>query len=397
MTASSEEYSGLSGFMGGLYCADVRFSYLPGFAQEVRDGLRGRSFRSRDESIRYAISKAREGVSRVQHVNVIDSPEIARQYAESRDLETIIDKMIEVDWATVALSEEEIRVDLREASSSAARVLGAYGLAFGKEPVEVYFVEKMPPPYDQKNTAALVVDTEDEREYGIKQGVYFLGSSVRPYYTKFIFLHELLHVIFGRQDPDRVAHGLEEGLCDLLGSIWLASEIIGPELTRKLFVLNRLSSSYNPFWERYLDSARQAFWYATSNGFDSLINLARGGRASFYEVERDISQELAINSLLGVPDRDLRFLRFAASLLLSYPRAYVCSAHALLFAEQVQSGYTVREISTRAKLSPSLGLAAARELRDELGLLFLRKDEVVVIEGTPAQILRESWLRYDSE
>src|SRR5262249_42184621 len=147
------------------------------------------------------------------------------------------------------------------------------------------------------------IDSADEAEYGIAQGIYFQRAQLTPYYSQFIALHEMLHVLLGRLDPRRNAHGIEEGFGDVLGSIWLSQVILGPSLTRRLFVLTRLSSQYYPHWERYLDSARQAFAQILIHGLDETLRLLSAGRSTLYDMERSLlrTPPVRLHADLGDP------------------------------------------------------------------------------------------------
>jgi hypothetical protein len=381
--------SEIARFMAATYISDVRFSYLPGFAGQVREEIAAKASSAAD--LLEILTTATEMVD-TERVLATDCD--ARRQVEARDLRTIRDSITANDLESADFSPEWIHAQVVTTCEQAVEILANHALPIDKPP-EVFVVDRMPAPYDRRSSiAALAIDSADEAEYGIAQGIYFQRSQLMPYYSQFIALHEMLHVLLGRTDPHRTAHGLEEGLGDVLGSIWLSQMILGSRLTRRLFVLNRLSSKYLPYWERYLDSARQAFARILIFGLEETLKLVHTGRVELYEVER---------SLLRTPrvrvHADLRddFTSLAWELLFTYPRSFVCSPAAYLFAREARSGLTVREVAARARLAPEIATRASRELRDEHGAVFLRRDELVIIEGTPASILSQDWFRYDSE
>lgn len=385
--ASSEISHEAARFMAAIYQSDVRFSYLPGFARRVREEI-SRQATCADDLLDI-VSTA--GIT--AHDQVLASAEDTRRHVEARDLRTIHDNMKGSELLAADFSPEAIHSEVVAACEHAVQILADSGISVDETP-DIFVVDRMPEPYDRKPAAtALAIDSEDTAEFGIPQGIYFQRSHLTPYYSQFIALHEMLHVLLGCQDPTRNAHGLEEGLSDVLGSIWLAHQILGRDLTRRLFVLNRLSSDYNPFWERYLDTARQAFALILAHGLDWVLQLLRGGRSELYKVE-----EFLLRAPRTTVRADLRdeFTSLAWELLFTYPRSFVCSPAAFLFAGEAQSGLTVREVAVRAGLSPEIAGRAARELRDDHGVVFLRKDELVIIEATPATMFAQDWFRYES-
>jgi hypothetical protein len=375
-------------FMAATYLSDIHCSYLPGFARPTRDRIAEQARSATD-----LVNILHDAESAAGTGRLLGSAQEARQHVEAADLRTIRDILTCNQLDRVDVSPDKIYADVVLACKRAVEILDQHDLPFG-EPPEVFAVEELPPPFDQKPITALAVDSADEEEYGISQGIYFRSGELTPYYSSFIALHEMLHVLLGRKDPERTAHGLEEGLSDLLGSIWLSHLILGRDLTRRLYVLNRLSSQYYRYWERYLDSARQALSLVLVHGLDGLLRLLRNGRKQLYKIEETVLSPVAQKANIDLNDD---FISLAWELLITYPRAFVCSPAAFLFAKHARSGMTVREVATQALLSPELATLAARELRDEHGVIFLRRDELVVIEATPAAILAKSWFRYDSQ
>jgi hypothetical protein len=112
---------------------------------------------------------------------------------------------------------------------------------------KVFVVDQMPEPYDRKSYGSPHPPSTARTSTAPPRGIYFQRSQLALYYSQFIALHEMVHVLPGRLDPHRNAHGIEEDLGDVLGSMWLSRIILGEDLTRRLFILNRLSSQYDPY------------------------------------------------------------------------------------------------------------------------------------------------------
>lgn len=389
LMASSEQSSEVSRFMAALYKTDVKFSYLPGFAAQVIEKIASQAATATD--LISIISNAENTVARNEP---LVNAEQVRRHVEMQDLLAIAKTLTDSkQLATTDFSEGFVKTEVQSACLMAVDILHGYGTWLGDAP-EVFVVERMPEPHgDKKHAAAMVFDREDEKEFGTPEGIYFNRSHLAPYYSQFIALHEIFHVLLGRRDPQRNAHGLEEGLCDLLGSIWLSQIILGRDLTRRLFILNRLSSKYTLRWERYLDTARQAFGIVLTRGLDGTLELLKKGRSALYDIERTLSSTITSQVRADLSDE---FISLAWELLFIYPRSFVCSPPAFLFAASTRSGLTVREVAKLASLGPEIAIKAARELRDDHGAVFLRKDEIVILEGTSAAILSKDWFRYES-
>ncbi len=385
------ESAALNAFMGALYLTPGKFSYLRGFVGDFWARLEDSSLTP--ESLDQLLG---DYCVRISPRGEINDEKQALGLLRSRDLAHIRETLRSDAARSVPLTSGDITRSLDQTAHRGYELLAAHGIEV--DPLNIVVVDQLPRPYDGKAATALVIDAGDEREYGVAQGVYFMRSNLRPFYSDFLYLHEILHVILGKSDYNGTAHGLEEGLADFLGSIWLSSHILGVDLTRHLFILNRLSSSYAPYWERYLDSARHAFLLFLKHGLDGLLRILAEGRTALYQIEDGsyVRVTRSISITFDSMEEDSLF-RLGSELLLTYPRAFVVSPPAFLFAEQAQSGLSVREIGARAGLTAELAKAALDELRDEYNLVALTADERIVMEGEAATILARSWLRYRTD
>jgi hypothetical protein len=203
--------------MAATYLSDVRCSYLPGFASQVRDTIATDASSAAD-----LLEILAEASSVVDREQVLDDDLAVRRYVEARDLKTIRSSVLDNKLDVADFSAEKIHADIVDTCLHAVELLRRHELPID-EPPNVFIVDEMPAPYGRKRPiAALAIDGVDEAEFGVAQGIYFTRSQLTPYYSQFIALHEMLHILLGRQDPSRSAHGIEEGLSDVLGSIWLS-------------------------------------------------------------------------------------------------------------------------------------------------------------------------------
>lgn len=373
-------------FMGALYHAGVRCSYLPGFL-EICGPILDQAYDSR-------LALGRAVSLRVDSLKASSDRTTALARLCARDLRRI-QAVINDTGVAIPDNIDEIEEQILSAGRMARDILGEFGISVIHS--ELHLVEQLPEPFGHNGASALAIDEADKQAYGLRPGIYMLRDSLRPFYSANLYLHELIHTVLGADDPEKVAHGLEEGLADLVGAIWLSAQIMGPELTRNIFVLNRLSSQYNPVWERYLDSARRLCMEYMTSGPTALIDMLRGGRGGLYAREVSLGIQSSLVPQGGQPDEQDDLVHLATDLLIGYPRSFVVSPEAYLFAEQSKSGLSVAEVATAAGLSLQEGNSAAAELRDSMGAIFLRKDNIVILEGEAASTLSMSWLRYETQ
>ncbi|MCF6476537.1 hypothetical protein FAF44_50640 [Nonomuraea sp. MG754425] len=372
-------------FMSALYPAETRFSYLPRFAVDVRRRIAKAA--DRPELLRILAEQAEGGAP-------LASEEAARRALEARDLRAVLGVLRDERVSEEAVTEEGIVRDLHAVCEKGIGLLRADGFA-GLDPPAIHVVDAFPGPFAGRSAsaAALTVDRDDTAEYGIREGVYFIRERLTPTYSSFLLTHELIHHALGRSGGWHTAHGLEEGVCDLLGSVRLSQRLLGTALTRRLFILNRLSSGYHRLWERYLDGARQALAHLAVVGYPEFVRELAGGRPALHRIEAGLLDGISGRGALDPADA---FTSLAVELLLLFPRAAVCGPAALRFAENALPGLTVREIGVRAGLTAELAARAAAELRDEHGLLYLRDDGIGVMDSEPALRYSRGWLRYDT-
>jgi hypothetical protein len=333
-------------------------SALPYDAAPLRDAV--------DRTI--AAAESRRGlIGREQAKMLVVAVELRQVRARMSDQETL----------ESLASRHAMRPVLEARLSDAVNLLREYGVVAGV--TNVYIVDKFPEPYQDREYAVLAADAGDERSHGIAPGLYFLERGVRPYYSEFLVCHEVLHVVLGNKNPELLAHGLEEGLAEVLGSIHLSRRVLGTELTRNIFVYNRLNDNYHPLWEQYLDFARMAAYILQRYGLAGLLDLARRGRPIIKDVEGQLLQgsgrDLPIEKGAVGPE-DLDLVDYLFSL---YPRSLVVSPLAYLVAPYALPGASTREVLGAANVAFEDGLEALEELENEFSLLGLRKDRSVVL------------------
>lgn len=365
-------------FQASLYLSETTFSYLPGFLQPLRASI------DMARTQQQLVDALTAEVERATRITTIRTQAEARLILQARDLQRILDTFTAQQYSAIECTTVGVEHHMREVYQEATVILGSHGLTLPDTPV--YFVERFPAPFDQRFGSALTLDPSDRRAHGVEEGIYFKTSDLLPLYSPFLLLHEIIHLAIAHQGPGIIASSLEEGLCDLIGGIWLSSDILGTELTHRLFVLNRLSNHYDPVWERYLDSTRWAYALLLEHGLDGLLNLVKEGRTHLNTEQH--AQPRALTTSNHEP-----WHAPADQLLLRYPRAHTCTPAALLFAEAATSGTSITETAHRAQLNPDLAHHAAMELRNTLHVITLNHDTTTILETIPVLIQH---LRYDT-
>lgn len=374
-------------FMAALYrTPHTRFASLPDFAVEVRDRIDA-EVTTPGQLTDLLMDTARE----TQQWPVLATEDQARRYVEGRDLQRIAGTTVRADFAGLDCSADAIRAEIVDVCQQAAMILYYHDIGDGTAPA-IFIDDELPAPYHQRGGLAVATSWVDESEYGIPRGIHFLRAGLTPTYSAFLALHEIGHTVLAGEGEHRIAHGLEEGLCDVLG-IWLSVDIFGTSLTRTLYIHNRLSSQYQPQWERYLDTARQALSLIVTYGLVGVHQLVASGRQELYALEQALPADLPARTF--TEDVDLEFVRLAWELLITYPRAFVCSPVTLLFAEHLDNGRSIAEVADRARLTLPLATHAAHQLADQFGAVQLGSDQQTILEGMAAVTLAQRWLRYN--
>lgn len=375
-------------FLGALYHTLGGFSHLPRFVGKIADHLDPLAYER--GAVLDKVQYLRENLTRVEGP-VGDREALGLLIAEDLGaVETILLKR----RVTAKIDQEtDYHNELRRCRDKAIKLLNAIGLK--ANPPKIFFVEELPSPYDQAGYSALTADMGDEEKHGIKAGVYFVNEGLRPFYSKFLLVHELIHSILGDKSPSLLGRGLEEGLAEIVGSIYLSSKILGTEITRNLFVYNRLSYGHRKFWELYMDYTRQAAFLLHRFGLDGLVSLLGGGREKVKDIE-NLCLRMEFQSI-GLPagnwNSDLSDL--VDYLALAFGRNLVVSPLAKYLSRYVLPGRTTTEILAEGNAERDAGKKALRELQDQVSIALFRSDQVIVSSTDCGFLSPGTVIRYD--
>ncbi len=233
----------------------------------------------------------------------------------------------------------------------------------------VSFIETYPSPYDRATGSAMAIDAWDERHYNIPKGLYFRKSSLSPIYTRFLATHEIIHSYLGEISPDFMGRGLEEGLAEIVGAIYLSKHILGSEITKNTFYHNRLGFGINQYWQLYLDYTRMGMYLYNRFGLDGLVSLMKQGRGKIKETEELCFQGAFSKIKLPAGNWDDDLTNISSYLSLTYSRDFVVSPLAYYVANYIDEGDTVELLSQKCNIDKQLVSEAVTELQDRVFVL----------------------------
>lgn len=302
-----------------------------------------------------------------------------------------------------ARGEDDMREHLELCRNKAVDLLQTMGVELDRP--ALFVVDQLPRPYTNTRYAALMVDEGDRRLYGIQPGVYFLRKSLVPFYSEFLLCHELIHVVLGKRSPDQLVCGLEEGLAELLGAMYLSAKILGSELTANLFIYNRLSDEYTRFWEFYVDGTRLAAMLYHRLGLKEIFALLKQGREAVKALEdqclrMDFTFPILLRPTIYKTDPDPEFSDLVDFLALAFSRNLVVSPLAKYLTRHVSVNRSVAEILDNAQVERASGEKALRELEQNCHLIAFSGDEPHFEQATVSlsdchRFSKDSVMRYE--
>lgn len=363
-----QNYNGRMYFLAALYHVRGSFSHLSRFMKRFAPRLNSLQYES--AAVLPVVQQLRQEYA---HVTGKIGNEEALRLMLAEDLAEIEQVLQDANIvAAIDKRNDEWEV-LQSCKESAVRYLLDLGIPI--ESPELIRSASLPAPYGTQGYTAFVADEGDWHMYGIKQGVYFAEKRLRPFYSEFLLLHELMHVVLGKVNPDISARGLEEGLAELIGAMYLSSKILGKQLTTNLFIYNRMSYGYQQFWELYMDATRQATLLYHRFGLKGIVELVNGGRERLKQIERHCLYMDFDRIRLTSGDGDSDLTDIADFLSLAYSRNMVVSPMAKYLMRYVRPGLTIDYILEEANVEREAGLQAIKELKQRVYLLSFKDDE----------------------
>jgi hypothetical protein len=380
--------NGRSYFLGALYHTRGGFSHLQNFVKKFSDRLNSLPFERKP-----VLEQVQLLLKEYTQVNVPIGEEEALKLMLAEDLRAV-ETILQDDFITRKIdARQQIDVELNNRRDEAVDLLRKLGVRL--ESPQVFVVDELPPPYIDRGYSAFTADEGDYETHGITPGLYFPKSDVIPFYSEFLLVHELIHTVLGKHSPYLIARGLEEGLAELIGSMFLSSKILGKEITTNLFIYNRLGYGFNQFWELYLDATRQATFLHQRFGLQSLLSILNEGRGRVKEVENFCLRMEFDKINLPYSEIDPELSKLSDYISLAFGRNFVVSPLAKYLTRFIHPGDKVTDILKKATVDVSAGKKSIYELQDRVLLLALSADQAEVTWSDCELYSEGPVLRYD--
>lgn len=270
--------------------------------------------------------------------------------------------------------------------------LGSLGLNVPDAKIE--FVDDFPGVYAGRDYMALTIDEGDRQEHGLTPGVYIKKSKYIPIFGRTIFLHEFIHVILGKAHPFELARGLEEGICELIGFIYLGCKALPISAVRNSFIYLRLRDQQLSMWSTYRDYTRQARALYDLYGLNGVAEIIRRGRPEIKRIEQELlshtspSLDLVAGEFDPVLTDNLRWL------LDIYTPEMTVSPEGYRLAQLVERGITTKELHTISKLNDIEFQRGIKDLEGHVRIATLREDRSVVAFCDNYQSVNPYSIRY---
>ncbi len=388
-----QNFNGRTYFLAALYHVRGGFSHLPRFMKQFSFRLNTLPYES--AAVLQVVRQLREEYTYVPG-KIGDKEALRLMLAE--DLAKI-EHVLQNDVIVAAIDKRKDEwAELQSSKERAVQLLLHIGIHI--ESPALIPRATLPAPYGTQGYTAFVADEGDWHTYKIEQGIYFAENRLRPFYSEFILMHELMHVVLGKLNPDISARGLEEGLAELVGAMYLSSKILGKQLTTNLFIYNRMSYGFQQFWDLYLDATRQAALLYHRFGLKGIVELVNSGRERLKQVEKYCLGMQFDRITLSDGNRDNDLTDIADFLSLAYSRNMVVSPLAKYLIQYVRPGMEIAQILDEADVEREVGLRAIKELKQRVYLLSFKDDaeelEKQQISRTDCERLaRGPFIRYE--
>lgn len=304
-------------------------------------------------------------------------------------------------------SENDLHADIDEAFHCSLRVCENAGLMIPLK-IKYHIVDEFPGPYAKQEFWALSLDASDAKECGCEPGIFLRSNLLFPGVSALTLCHELTHSVLSLMPSEPLVRGLEEGICDIVGSLLCAARI-GGEKTLCALINTRFPNDDEKIDAMYIDHLHQAGGLLNLFGIKAVLAIVRSvqnsGREILYKIEdamisRDyytfsntIRECIQQDSLVGIDGKGYeKFSENLAIELLSYSKSYTLSPEAVLLSRVVSINKTIEEAIECSPMKNILRPESADELR---GLyLILENDDNKLISNECPRYIRKPNYRY---
>ena len=241
-------------------------------------------------------------------------------------------------------------------------------------------VDQYPSPYSSMEFEAMGYDVYDQEEFGIPIGVKLKRDSLKPLYSISLLAHELVHLVFGNKYSNRLARGLEDGICDLYGAFFLTGNLLSFSISQNILLNQRKFFPTDQFWDIYSNNLQQAILIYKHFGLKGIEELLRKGKRKGrkYIKKVELCSVRGQYSDISLPEgkKNKKLDKFA-DYYLSYPRYIVVSPLARLLAENIEVQKGVEEVLEELEVDREEGRKAINELQERVYLVLLEEDTFV--------------------
>jgi len=281
---------------------------------------------------------------------------------------------------------DDIEDEIRNCVERYCELLNKIDLSI--EDIHLHFVDKFPEPFSNLKFNVMNFDDADSQKYGIKKGIYFRKDKIAPFRSSLIAAHEIMHQLISKRDPHILARGLEDGICDFMGTLYLGSgsNVFSFNECENFLRTIRLGDWTLPSWVRYRINLRQACLLYLQYGFDGIKELIKNGRRQIAEVEEKYLK--GANSMISLPkgNWDTKFTEFAIRFI-NFDTTLVVSPLARYIAEKIEEGDAISNIIKEYNLCQKDAEKAFEELRSTNVFLIIIKNGVITSDKTKPYII----------
>lgn len=265
-------------------------------------------------------------------------------------------------------SNKKIITDLYKYSTSIVKVLSSLNLDICDDDIKIYIVDCYPVPFDSLTGVAIAPDLYDFEKYGIPMGIYLKTNLLSNYQSKLTLAHEILHISVAKKNPELLARGLEEGICELLGSLYCTAKLINNQVAINYLKHRRFKYTNNSQTSKlYTDYLKMAYLLYLKVGINGMISIINQGRKKLKEVENLISNnELNKINVVKKPQYDEILDTLASYIILGIPENEVVSPLSYYIIKNYSNENSIDDVIKKLNLEFKDGTECIKEIQNRI-------------------------------
>ena len=239
--------------------------------------------------------------------------------------------------------------------------------------IQFYIVENYPKPYSHLKGTALSPDESDEIKYNIKKGIYFRKDKLLPVQSSLTLAHEMVHCVIGEKGSHLLARGIEEGICEFIGSFYCGYRLFKSDVILNQFIYKRLKYNHNSQkFKLYMSYFRSAYLLYTKLGLNGLVHLINSGREEIKKAEVLIANnELYKLNIPIKPIYDDNFTTLASYIALGFPEEEVIGPLSYWLSQNLLNIKDAKQVIIDLNIDLENGKEALEELESRLFAILL--------------------------